>query len=431
MDNQKNFLNIKLWEQFHNFFNSEPIKSIVYENERLFLFVCSFLSQTKINISVLNKKVDNEIDFYNFILHSSMLKESIEKLEEEIKEIDKLFKIEKVENKELFYEDWKQFWIDTQIIPDNKFNKEMENSLRNDDNFFKYIRSLCCAHPLNTTRHPTKIKNQPNNFLEYVKKQCLYSIDIGGLACAISNFKNYHDVQISIHLLHDKSKARSAFLNIKLSNLKIYISNYYSYIEQIFTWFKNRLNEFYKKEKEKKYIWSDNNSEFLDYLIRSLEEKYLSADDLKLFKSWYDVFNENKIIYKENNENIQDYFDYVINYIRNNIIHMIENFDENYDYEDNSIEQEIFNCCHQQNKVIVDNFNYEIEKLSYLKGERNGAMPKNDELCNQKEYGLYQAYVLYKKFASKYITMDLYNPELSFAEIRLLIAVALFMHNKK
>ena len=105
MDNQKNFLNIKLWEQFYNFFNSEPINSIVYENERLFLFVCSFLSQTKINISVLNKKVDNEIDFYNFILHSSMLKESIEKLEEEIKEIDKLFKIEKVENKELFYED--------------------------------------------------------------------------------------------------------------------------------------------------------------------------------------------------------------------------------------------------------------------------------------------------------------------------------------
>lgn len=135
MDNQKNFLNIKLWEQFYNFFNSEPINSIVYENERLFLFVCSFLSQTKINISVLNKKVDNEIDFYNFILHSSILKESIEKLEEEIKEDDKLFKIEKVENKELFYEDWKQFWIDTQIIPDNKFNKEMENSLRNDDNF--------------------------------------------------------------------------------------------------------------------------------------------------------------------------------------------------------------------------------------------------------------------------------------------------------
>lgn len=110
---------------------------------------------------------------------------------------------------------------------------------------------------------------------------------------------------------------------------------------------------------------------------------------------------------------------------------MIENFDENYDYEYNSIEQEIFNCCRQQNKVIVDKFKYEIEKLSYLKGERNGVMPKNDEHCNQKEYGLYRAYVLYKKFASKYITMDLYNPELSFAEIRLLIAVALFMHNKK
>jgi len=110
---------------------------------------------------------------------------------------------------------------------------------------------------------------------------------------------------------------------------------------------------------------------------------------------------------------------------------MIENFDENYDYEYNNIEQEISNCCLQENKVIVDKFKYEIEKLRYLKGERNGAMPKNDEPCNQKEYGLYQAYVLYKKFASKYITMDLYNPKLSFAEIRLLIAVALFMHNKK
>lgn len=431
MDNKKDFLNIKLWKQFYNFFNSEPINSIVYENERLFLFVCSFLSQTKINISVLNKKVDNEIDFYNFILHSSMLKESIEKLEEEIKEIDKLFKIEKVENKELFYEDWKQFWIDTKIIPDNKFNQEMENSLRNDDNFFKYIRSLCCAHPLNTTRHPTKIKNQPNNFLEYVKKQCLYSIKIGGLACAISNFKNYHDVQINIHLLQDKPKATSAHLSIQLSNLKIYISNYYSYIEQIIAWFKNHLSEFYKKEKEKKYIWSNNNSEFLDDLIISLEEKNLSIDDLKLFKSWYDVFNENKIIYKENNKNIQDYFDYVINYMRNNIIHMIENFDENYDYEYNSIEQEISNCCLQENKVIVDKFKYEIEKLRYLKGERNGAMPKKDEPCSQKEHGLYQAHVLCEEFASKYITMDLYNPELSFAEIRLLIAVALFMHNKK
>lgn len=430
MDNKKDSLNIKLWEQFHDFFNSEPINSIVYENERLFLFVCSFLSQTKINIGVLNKKVDNEIDFYNFILHSSILKESIEKLEKEIKEIDKHFKIEKVENKELFYEDWKQFWIDNRIIPDNEFNEEMENSLKNDDNFFEYIRSLCCAHPLNTTRHP-KIKNQPNNFFEYVKKQCLYSINIKGLACAISNFKNYHDVQININLLQDKSKATSALLNIKLSNLKIYISNYYSYIEQIIRWFKNHLSEFYKKEKEKKYIWSNNNSEFLDYLIRSLEEKNLSTDDLKLFKSWYDVFNENKIIYKENNENIQDYFDYVINYMKNNITNMIENFDENYDYEYNSIEQEISNCCLQENKVIVDKFKYEIEKLRYLKGERNGAMPKKDEPCSQKEHGLYQAHVLCEEFASKYITMDLYNPELSFAEIRLLIAVALFMHNKK
>lgn len=295
MNNKKDFLDTKLWEQFYEFFNSEPINSIVYKEEALFLFVCSFLSQTKINIDVLNKKVDNEIDFYNFVLHSAILRESIEKLEEEIKEIDKDFEIKKVENKELFYEDWKKFWIENSVIPNNEFNDEMENSLKNDDNFFEYIRSLCCAHPLNTTRHPIKVKKPKDNFTKYIRKHALYSIKVKSLSNAIFNY----DILIDIHLLQNDSKAKSALLGIKLSDLKIYISSYYNYLEQITGWFKNKLSKFYEKEKEKKYIWPNNDSEFLEYLIKDLEEKYLSINDLKLFKSWYDFFNENKIIYKK------------------------------------------------------------------------------------------------------------------------------------
>lgn len=137
-----------------------------------------------------------------------------------------------------------------------------------------------------------------------------------------------------------------------------------------------------------------------------------------------------KLSIKKNSENIQKYFDYVISYLRNDIVNMIENFDESYDYEINEIEQKISNCYFQLNKEIDNVFGYEIKKLNYLNGERNGAMPKDNEQCNNKEWGLYQAHVLYKELASKYITMDLYNCELSFIEIRLLIAVALFMHNK-
>lgn len=149
------------------------------------------------------------------------------------------------------------------------FNEEGLDGKGNDEKYFKYIRSLCSAHPVETSYHPSYQGKQPE-WCPWINKA-----DLQRQIWGLDNEKFAEADFVAIVYRNDVKYNKHVCISLK--KIYQYLSKRYSYIETI-------INEVKRQDKEKicelrnKHILlpeecKDYDS-YLDELKAAIEERY-------------------------------------------------------------------------------------------------------------------------------------------------------------
>lgn len=449
-----NFLDMKIIDDFKKFIQQNKIQKYLvnsnnlYKYSALFNATCAFLDKTSQILKFFNEIQninEKEYNFHLFVLYSSNIIDGIKNLESLIKKIDGKFKIKNI-NSSLFLKDIKEFFEEQVKIKENIDYKKLT-----DDIVFEFIRSISSVHPLETNKQFKKFDEHIN---KYIKNIVSPSIDVDEDSMyrtlmsiskddKLKNKSDKIDVKIYSYDYYDENTKTNINNNLNkkilhfyfdFKDLKKYISNWFLEMKNIQFWLSEHINKefiLYFKKKIKK-LENRDKLEILDKLIKIFQNKIdYTSTDLQTFQKEYDFFKNKEILYKQNNINIKKYFDFKFELLKkkineiNNVDDVIEWIDQIFIEEDKFIKNII-----DQDKNMMYCFEKHNDYLN-IDIDRNGYLPNYDNLkANDIEWGLAQTCNIYEKFANEYVYMEIYNTNLSFLEIKLLIKVALFLNNE-
>lgn len=402
---------------------------LIRENYKLYKLIYCFSIKVKSIINNINKDYICYHNFDIFIIYVSIIKDGLKEIFEDIKE-NNYFKeffddFDKNNNKSLFYSEWSSFLLNYMEKKEIKLSK---NKLKNDNNFFEYIRSLC-LHPFNTSRHPMKVFEK-----EKFKNQiaCLCYISEPGNTYVRSDAELTYNVTFEIKNKDDLNlKYFSRFLVVRLEKIIIYADNLYKKINK-FVWFfykfrKNYLNSINLKIDDN-FINENNNNKFLDKIIDILDKKGLETEKLLCLKEKYNHFISNELLYKENHEIINEFFEYVFKYIKENINRLKSNrLEINASFLDS-----IYSIWEWKNDIKIKY--RDLVMCHLLEKEWEEKQIKNEYysiLKDKDDAELYCRTIFNKLNENKYIKMDINNKKLTPEEKQILIDVLVYKFNKK
>ena len=197
-------LNLSI-DKTHNIYIKDKKKTVnYYAWDR----ICTIMSRVEDTIDYINmlelgncRSEREAFDFYEFINNAYIVVEGI-KIIGQIFAIDEQ-KIKAIENSQAAFGD-------------------VLNAGGTDDEFFRYIRSLCAVHPFSTTRHKTYMKSSPLHC-------CPYVVWSGELS------KNLFDESrdLSARIYTSEQEENSYSIPLKVSQFESYINSWIGLIPDI------------------------------------------------------------------------------------------------------------------------------------------------------------------------------------------------------
>lgn len=442
-DKEKLLLDKNIYEELINVINSQPILNILTSKEisnkksinNYFVLFYSFNLTIKNIVDEINslKKIDKKSDLVNLINNIYNITDGIEKINNCISDFFKNYiEIPKIEleenNEEIFYYSIKCYFKD--IIKSNnlEWDDSLDKEIKNDKICYEYLRALL-IHPFDISKNRF-IKKITKKY-DFIEKQVTTKILLqNSFYTAFKNLSNneHNDIFIRTCLINKKNDNNEYTLELSLDKIKKYAINEYNKISYLTILFKKIRQELINKLNREICLKKEDDLYFLKQIINEMDNKFLdNYYYFKELKNYYLAFKENKFN-NSNKELIEEYFSEVISVIKKNIKKL-----ENYDYNEQC---DLYDIVSNLSR-FPNEYNYELEKIySHLTGERNGLKLKkfydpSDKSITDKEWALYQAENVYKNFSSKYVKMNIYDSNLSFQEIKLLITISIFKHNKE
>ncbi|MCM1260392.1 MAG: hypothetical protein NC182_05600 [Prevotella sp.] len=202
----------------------------------------------------------SQFSFYEFINNAYVIIDCI-------KTIGKIFNIDIVKIKEI---------ENSQDVFGNVLNAN-----GNDSKFFKYIRSVCVVHPINTTHdHP-------------------YLLDSKLHCCAFVTHKNYwifnshNDCDLVAHIYTSKRDGTTIRIPLYIKQFENYLNKWVEFINEVIEAIENycdNVNEEFKKQTLKSMESFASYVEYL-YYLREEEERRFSNDMGYIYDKYIKIFN--------------------------------------------------------------------------------------------------------------------------------------------
>lgn len=259
-----------------------------------------------------------------------------------------------------------------------------------DDAFFEYIRSLTFAHPLGTSRASLLRKGEVQ-YSPFVNVRS-FDVEDADNCLIIYIYSNMHTEQIILH--------------VSIEALKGYLHNRYMLLENITKALQQRIVDKENIWRQRKVKRDISQIEILEDILSIQEERYIHTYEIRSLISILKCrFTDSK-----NQESL--------NKVHQDISDMIPAL---CDAVDNMNNEEFFTLIDTivdaRPKQTYESFGYHMEKIfAYL---------NDDVLSLDKNWGLQQADDFSKRFAQKWVKIDVHN--MDFEEIKVLVMVACYL----
>ena len=355
-----------------------------------FNLICAVMDRIDSAIKVINSfgaLPDSEESFIQFLVFTSILKDGIYKLYENIFH----------KKPPCIYE--KKFFINVTHYYDKIFN---ETTYPTDDEFFEYFRSIAFAHPFETSK-------RNRIFLQNGETQCSPWVITNRYAGFLLDGKNLVGIRIYSNI--NEKSLKDIFFSF--DDLKGYVKKRYDYLPELTKWAKSEVDFQANEWKKVKVEISEDPIKTLNNIVEILESRFEDSQSIKLLITQL----EGKNTIEENFVNVEIFK----TAIKNMIPTLCECVD-NLDYE--RLEETIGNLYEAPPKTYGE-CGYHLEKIfSYLSEKSEVIKIGSDE-----EWGLIQADNFAKRFAKKWVVIKPY--EMSYTEIKLLVCVACYLERQK
>ena len=377
------FLDPKIIAEFRKLINSSNIFYKLDSQKVRWNLICTLMDRLDSAINFLNthfNQPETEDDFIFIMVFASIIKDGIYKF------------YENIYNKKPSTTELKKYFSCASVYGKPFFN---EKTCPTDDVFFEYLRAVTFAHPFETSKgrriDRTFMKDDEIHMSPWVFcNGFLYNKGMVGVR-VYTNETDEHDI---LDLL------------IPFENLKLYIKERYELIREFISWGEKAIDIQNQKWRAIKIERSGDPKDILLNIREILKERFV---DESLIEEAIKILNYSSAIDK-NNSGVT-----IIKKIIEQKIDGICDAVDNLDYEKLYDELDIL---YKQPKNLHPTANYELEKIFlYLHGARD-----NVAFSSNEEWGLIQAKSFFKKYAYKYVFIDVDN--MDYLEIKLLVKVS-------
>lgn len=238
--------------------------------------LCATLDRIKDTVKHLNNlEIDNESEdglyaFYDFLNYSQTLIDCIQIIGNIFNVTDEL-----KEEKHCF--------------------KNIQNEKGTDEKYFKYLRSLCTIHPVETSYHADFQGKEP--------EWCPYVLSTNSI---VSSLRKYDDKKSDfIAVVYRNDVEFSKRVPIYIEELFTYVQNRYTFIETI----TKKAEQYYSHEvnklKEKHILLPEECEDYENYLKElaiAMEERYDTSYDVKIWLAIIKTTYEDKEMQKKLDE---------------------------------------------------------------------------------------------------------------------------------
>lgn len=349
------------------------------EEKKKFSLICAVMDRFDTAIKYINNhlgKPQTEDEFILFMNYACIIKDGVNYM-------SKVLNISKKNDLKIFEKVYRNYPIE---LPKEKYYS--------DDKFFEYFRSLVFAHPFITNRSIPNAKEGETQYSPFIV------LDNTAVLRGINNpigpmvYTNISDNMFSIIISFD--------------DLKEYIKNKYSIIEQITQKFKNIIVS--KQEKWKKHKVNRNQETIgiLKECKEILNERCMNFDDIEILIK--DL--ECEVSLEENKMSVLKYREEIFKSIPK-ICDCLDNYENDAIYD---CIRHFFSYKIKAHQML----SYQLEKIfCYLDYEHGYDI----------KWGLKQAELFSREFAKKWVKIKPYN--MNFDEIKMLTRVACFLESQE
>ena len=386
-----NTLNPEICRRFRDAINESPI--ISNEMTDLYNLSCAVMDRLDTAVEYLNSNWEypkREEAFMCFLLFACMLNDGV----------DNIY-MKTLGGKPKCNFEKKHFGKFCKMEP-LSFN---DDEIPTDEDFFEYLRSLAFAHPYETNRNKSFKAKFGNQVSPWVVVNC-HTFEM---------YKFREPIGVRLYASIKDNNGNDLYdIMFSFSELKGFIVEKYSALDEVTSWIKNESEKIYTKWKEQRINREQAPCEILKEICMILDSRHESTYSIEEMIAYLDT----PLSEKKNEKYVEEYRKYIIDTIPQ-LCDCVENLDSAGQYEQERKINE-FNPLglHQM-------AHYELEKIfSYLREKSMYIAIGSNE-----EWGLKMAKAFYDEFAFKWVVMDVYN--MNYTEIKMLVLVALFMECKE
>ena len=235
-----------------------------------------------------------------------------------------------------------------------------------DDQFFKYIRSLCAVHPINTTQkggHP---------YLKDAKLHCcpfvVWAND--GVGTLWSD-----DRDLSVHIYVSDPEEGTIMLPLYVKQFVAYLNRWICFIPDIVNAIYNYFEMVYESHRNNILKSMNEFCQTIDYLeyLRSQDVIRFNSGDEYIYDQFIDIFKIN-LSNQENQKKLEKYkkaISYSLTFRHNLLQSMITEGYESTGIIECDVNNDLFNLLYfpKYNEDDFPNCGYHFSKLSYLDGD--------------------------------------------------------------
>ncbi|MDD4815530.1 MAG: hypothetical protein PHQ62_00100 [Clostridia bacterium] len=336
-------------------------------------------------------------DFYEFIMHISVIIDSI-------KWLAKIFEIP-------------QYLTDKIRLSNTCFARKGIKNIGCDEKFFDYIRSLVVAHPIETSRHPEYI---PAKDIMHI---CPYIVPAGSAIMNLRKIKKKNfDYDVVIYV-SSSANSNNKHVYIRVADFVKYVDKWLNFIKIIIKYidkYNKKTDSDYKIQHIKEEKEFKTFTQYLNNLIRESEKRFDNAFALQELK--YILLSKSS--FPENNIYISKYknaIKYCIHEYHSVLQDMNRNENAGLKYIKRNYSTNIVSLIYDPPTYDLDKYNdnmiyYAFEKTSYLDGKHS----YNDEQWGRQQFEMH-LYQIVKDMALKI------DSRCSSQEYMLLLNTALYL----
>jgi hypothetical protein len=387
------FLDPAVSEEFRHVINSSPIFAQDEICKAHFNLICVVMDRLDSCVEYLNSHSappETEVDFIVFLMFSCMVVDASKMLLEKLD----------LKNEYTSKESPASYQYFKTVCQGSPLNLP-DDSCPTDDKFFEYFRALAFAHPFETSR-PKFLQEGEVQYSPWVidNRRIMplgASDDLVGIRIYSNKFENWESIKD---------------LYVPFSLLKGYIQSRYVLVEKAKDWATQRIAEARNEWGKHKIDRSKSPVDILKDISMTLEMRYQDMKRNDVDRAI--LYMEYPITISENRRAVDSYRQAIIGSLPS-LCDSVDTFD----YE--TFSQVLGSVLYARPAKMHDGAFYQLEKIaSYLNAYTSSG---------NVEWGLRQAESFSKKFAKDYVMIKPRN--MSFEEIKLLVATACFLENRK